>query len=413
MNEVIIIGAGAAGLAAGQRLREAGWKVLLLEARERIGGRIWTDHRYGPVELGAEFIHGAQATTWQYVQAAGLRTQAWGSDRRFARRGTMLATDDPCIALTYQFYEAVTTYAGPERSVADVMASLADPDEPAAQMTLRWLANLEGADPARLSATALAHERRTSTNGQGNFHLLDGYTTLVTAMAAGLTIKTGAPVTKIAWQRGEVVVTLMDGTQHTAPRVIITVPLGVLQAGAITFTPELPATKQAALERIAMGHVTKLVLWFDRQCWEPFTIMSTDGKIVTWWPVVSTTTPALMGYQGGAAALALAHMSEDQALTLALNELTSLFGSEVRQAWLGGQMSAWSHDPWSNGAYSYSPVGMGSARAMLAAPVDEVLYFAGEACATNGHLATVHGAIETGHQAAEAILSNQGTELIA
>jgi monoamine oxidase len=403
MHDVIIIGAGASGLAAARALDAAGRAVLVLEARERIGGRIWTDHRYGPVELGAEFVHGDLACTWAEVRAAGLRTAPWGRDRRFACGGAMLTADDPLAGRVVELYEAVSVYAGPDCSAAALLRSLAPPDDPALALALRWLANLEGADPERLSAAAFAYERAHSSNGVGNFHILDGYDRVVAHMAAGLSLRLGSPVTEVRWGPGAAALTLASGETLEARRVLLTVPLALLQAGQIAFTPALPAERLAAIAAIPMGHVTKLALWFDRQLWPDFTVLSTDGRIATWWPVESAATPTLMAYQGGPLARTVAGLGEAAAITLALDELAHLFGPAVRAACLGGRLADWSTDPWSRGAYSYSAVGMGRARAELAAPLADTLFFAGEATAAGGHIATVHGAIESGLRAASQI----------
>lgn len=405
MHDVIIIGAGAAGLAAARALAAAGVEALLVEARDRIGGRIWTDHSHGPTELGAEFIHGDRAATWEYVRAAGLRTSPWGDDRRFARGGRVLPAGDPAVARVYALYEAVAHHAGPDISAAELLGGRAQADDPALGLALRWLANLEGADPARLSAAAFAHERLASSNGEGNFHILDGYDRVVAHLARGLAIRTGCPVARVGWAPDGAVVELAGGEALRARRVVVTVPVGALQAGRLAFAPELPEAKRAALGAIPMGHVTKLAMWFDRQLWPDFTVLSSDGRIATWWPVESAATPTLMGYQGGHQALAVAAMGEEQAVAVALDELAVLFGPEVRAALVGARLADWSRDPWSCGAYTYSAVGMGAARAALAAPVAGTLFFAGEAVAAGGHIATVHGAIESGRRAAAEILA--------
>lgn len=400
MHDVIIIGAGAAGLAAGRALGEAGVAALVVEARERIGGRICTDHSHGAIELGAEFIHGHLAATWAYVRAAGLRTAPWGFDRRFALGGRILAGDDPLVARVYALYDAVATYSGPELSVAELLPALAPPGDPAVAMVLRWLANLEGADPARLSAAAFAHEHAAATNGEGNFHILDGYDRAVAQLAAGLTIRAGCAVESLAWGPDGVALTLSGGERLEARRAIVTVPLGALKRGRPAFDPALPAAKRDAIAAIPMGHVTKLAMRFEQQLWPNFTALSTDGRIATWWPVESAATPTLMGYQGGPQALAVAALGEQRAIAVALDELAALFGPEVREAFRGGRLSDWSRDQWTYGAYSYSAVGMGDARAALAAPLGRTVFFAGEATALGGHIATVHGAIESGRRAA-------------
>jgi monoamine oxidase len=403
-HPVIIIGAGAAGLSAGQALRSAGSAPLILEARDRIGGRIHTDHTYGPVELGAEFIHGDQAITWAIVRAAGLATIPWGDTRLFARNGSIIPANDPLGAQVAALFNAIYTSSGPEISVAQRLAALAPPDDPAAGIVSRWLANLEGADVQRLSAPAVAREHIESTNGATNFHLVGGYDAVPQALAAGLDIQCSSPVVRIAWNPAGATLTLASGVQYQARRVIITVPLGVLQAGLPVFDPPLPAPKRAAIEALAMGQVSKLVLWFDQAFWPDFTVLSTDGCIATWWPVETAATPTLMGYTGGPAGIALADRGEAGAIAVALAELERLFGPVARHAFRGGRLADWSREPWSRGAYSYTPVGAGTARADLAAPVGDVLFFAGEAGVTNGHIATVHGAIETGRRAAQEVM---------
>ncbi len=405
--DIIIIGAGASGLAAARALADAGAAPLIVEARERLGGRIWTDHSRGPVELGAEFIHGDQAATWGLVRAAGLRTSPWGDERRFAAGGRILPADDPAVERVYAFYDAVAHYAGPDLSAAELLRGQAAAGDVALTMALRWLANLEGADPARLSAAAFAAEREASFNGEGNFHILDGYDRVVAGLAAGLQVRLGAPVERVAWGAGEVALTLAGGETLLARQALVTVPIGVLQAGRPLFAPALPEAKAAAIAAIPMGNVTKLAMWFDRQLWPDFTVLSTDGRIATWWPVESAATPTLMGYQGGPQALAVAAMGEERAVAVALDELSELFGPEVRQACLGARLADWSRDPWSLGAYTYSAVGMGAARATLAEPLADTLFFAGEAVAQGGHIATVHGAIESGRRAAAELLARR------
>jgi monoamine oxidase len=270
---------------------------------------------------------------------------------------------------------------------------------------MQWLANIEGADTGRLSAAALAREHELSTNGEGNFHILDGYDRALAHLAAGLDIRLGCPVERVRWAPGAATLELAGGEQLAARRVLVTVPLGALQAGRPAFAPALPPAKRAAIGTIPMGHVSKLVLWFDQELWPTCSAISTDGRVATWWPVESAATPTLMGYTGGPKALALAALGEAGAIAAGLAELSALLGRDVAPALLGGCLADWSRDEWALGAYSYSPVGMGDARAALAAPVDDTLYFAGEATVTWGHLATVHGALESGARAAEALLA--------
>jgi monoamine oxidase len=403
MHDTIVIGAGAAGLAAARALADAGRPALVVEARARLGGRLHTDRTHGPVELGAEFIHGHLAASWELVRAAGLRTSRWGRDRWFGRGGVILPPDDPLSRRVLDLYERVAAYTGPDISAAALLRRHAAPDDPALAIALRWLANLEGADPETLSAAAFAWERANSTSGDDNFHILDGYDRLVAHLAAGLDIRLSSPVTRITWSPEGVALALESGESLRARRAVVTLPIGVLQAGRPIFEPALPAEKQAAISAIPMGHVTKLALWFDRQLWPDFTVLSTDGRIATWWPVESAATPTLLGYQGGQVALDVAALGEERAIAAGLDDLSGLLQVDVRPHFLGGRLADWSRDPWSLGAYTYSAVGMGAARAALAAPLANTLFFAGEAAVLNGHIATVHGAIESGRRAAREI----------
>lgn len=413
-HDVIIIGAGAAGLAAAQHLQAAGVTALVIEARHRLGGRIWTDHTYGPVELGAEFIHGEHASTWQIIEPAGLEAEPWPRGRqngqanhnRFARHGRLL-TDTSLAGRVDNLFERVTTYTGPEQSARDLLLPLAGSDEDALLFATNGLACMEAAEVSRLSASALSQERALNTAGWENYHITAGYDALPTLLAKDIEVRLGAAVTQIEWNATGVQLELQDGQPLAARQVIVTVPLGVLQSGRPRFLPELPIVKQQAIERLAMGHVTKLVLHFNRAFWPEFTFLRTDGVVLTWWPVGTTAAPALMGYTGGPAALKLAALGQECAIEQSLQDLSQILGDDARSAFVAGRLVDWSIDPWSRGAYTYTPVGAGSARAELAAPLAPTLFFAGEATATNGHLATVHGAIETGWRAAAELLAGR------
>ncbi|HRV91885.1 MAG TPA: NAD(P)/FAD-dependent oxidoreductase [Anaerolineae bacterium] len=411
-HDVIIIGAGAAGLAAAQQLKAAGVTALVLEARNRWGGRIWTDHTYGPVELGAEFIHGEQASTWQVIRPAGLEAEPWPRGRQrghayrtlLARQGRLLS-DESLPGRVDTLFEQVTTYNGPECSAYDRLLALAGSDEEALRFVANSLACLEAADVARLSASAVSHERALNTAGWENFHITAGYDALPTLLAQGIEVRLDTAVTQIEWSDTYVRLETQNGYPMTTRQVIITVPLGVLQLGQPRFLPALPEVKQQAIDRLAMGHVTKLALHFNRSVWPEFTSLRTDGFVLAWWPAGTNAAPVLMGYTGGPAALELAALGQERAIEQGLQELSQILGDDVRSAFVAGRLVDWSTDPWSLGAYTYTPVGAGQARADLAAPLAPTLFFAGEATSTNGHVATVHGAVETGWRAAAELLA--------
>lgn len=407
-HDIIIIGAGAAGLAAAQKLRQSGREPLVLEARHRIGGRIWTDRTHSQVELGAEFIHGDNAVTWQFVRAANLPTEPWpwrapdgAGLRRVARGGSILAETDPVAQRVEQLFEQVEAYAGPERSVLAEIERLTAGDAAVRPFIDHRFACMEAADISRLNAAAIREERELNTAGWENYRISAGYDALPALLAQEVNVRLNAAVAKIQWDEAGARLTLQTGETLRARKVIITVPLGVLQAGDIDFEPALPPARQQAIAALAMGPVTKLALWFRRQVWPNFTFLMTDGMVLAWWMTGTPQLPALMGYIGGPAALALAELGEADAIAQARREARAMFGPAVDEEFVAGRMVNWAADPWSRGAYSYTPLGASTAtRAELAAPLGHTLFFAGEATLTNGHLATVHGAIESGWRAA-------------
>lgn len=411
-RDVVIIGAGAAGLAAAHNLKSAGLEPLVVEARDRIGGRIWTDHSRGPVELGAEFVHGERAATWQLITPAGLPADPWPRGRRlgqtdvlYAQNGKLLPRGAPLAERVNHLYEQVTGYTGPECTARAAALALIPPDDEALPYLLTRLACIEAADVDRLSARAVSRERALNSAGWENYHIRAGYDALPALLARGLEVWLNSAVTRIEWGSTTVRLILQSEQTITARHVIVTVPLGVLQSGRPTFSPALPPAKKKAINLLAMGPVTKLILHFSHAPWLPPAFVRNDGYILTWWPAGSDEEPVLMGYNGGPMALELAALGEEKAIAQGVKELSQIFGSEVADAFVAGRLVDWSADPWSCGAYSYTPVGADGARAALAAPLAPMLFFAGEATSTNGHLATVHGAIETGWRAADEVLA--------
>jgi monoamine oxidase len=406
-QELVVIGAGAAGLSAASTLRAAGLAPLVLEARDRIGGRILTDRSAAPVELGAEFIHGEKVATWEVLALAGLRATRWGKGRHFARGGRLLADDENRAlgARIERLYDAVTHYEGPDISAEELIVRLAKHDDEAAMGVRRWLAGMEGAFVERLSARWLAWERAKGGADWINFHVDDGYSRVPEALAQGLEIQLSTPVVQVAWEQSGATLTLASGTHIAARHVIVSVPLSLLQQDMLVFEPALPAEKRQAIQSIAMGHVTKLALWFEQAFWPQFTFLSTDGLVPSWWVSGSMAAPALMGYAGGRFALELAALGEAAAIEQGLGELEALFGTAARRHFLRGRLQDWSRDPWALGAYTYTPVGGGEARRVLAAPLGDSVFFAGEATHYDGHLATVHGALESGRRAADEVLA--------
>lgn len=415
---VLVIGAGAAGLAAARRLRAAGRPVTLLEALSRIGGRIHTDDGFAsvPVELGAEFIHGRQASTWQIVRAAGLHTVQvdhratveYHLDGR--RLGWPDLAGDPELRQTGRLEEHLAGYQGPDITFREY-ARAQDWSPRARARAEAFIAGYDAADPGEISVLARAEQARRWHAGVGNFRILEGYARVVEALAAGLDVRLNTQVSTVRWQAGAVVVETRDGQRFEAARAVVTLPLGVLQAGGVAFDPPLPPAKQTAIARLRMGPVVKIILRFREPFWgRRLGFLLSDRPVPTWWaPGLGQPgyAPVLTGWAGGPPAAALSRLGAESAIAQALDDLTHFFGPAPRRLFETARFVDWPSDPFARGGYSYVPVGAMGAQAALAEPVDGTLFFAGEATHTAGHIATVHGAIESGWRAAAELLGGE------
>lgn len=404
---VVVIGAGAAGLAAAQRLEASGHDVVVLEASGRIGGRVRTDFRRGAVELGAEYVHGNNATTWQIIRSAGLKTLPYEvtaeRPRRFARGRRLEAVDWPAAPRIEEIVDEMERYAGPDVSLRAAFHRLHPEGGPAVDFALQRLARIEAADPDDLSARELARERALNTAGWDNARFPGGYSQVIDVLARGLKIALNTPVAHVRWTSGGATVTAVDGRTWRAGEVVLSVPLSILQRGLIAFDPVLPARKLDGISRLRMGQAAKVALWFREPVWPSFSYLGADSRVPGWWRAAEST--ALVGLMGGPETLRVRALGESRVIEDALDDVCGWFGNHARGAFIEGVVTDWTAEPYILGGYSYTPVGGAGAREALAEALPP-LYFAGEACSTNGHVGTVHGAIETGWRAANAILAH-------
>jgi monoamine oxidase len=438
ITEVVVIGAGVAGLACAQALCEAGLRVTILEARSRVGGRIWTVHpslTNAPVELGAEFIHGLPREVWQIVERAGLQTHELTGNRwrlEQARLVPMSGSWDLIDAIFSRIDESASDESFQdflERACGDL------PQHTRIEATA-YVEGFHACNVSRISAHALARWYRSDREIQGHrgFRFPNGYEGLVRALVAAtkqdlLTVRLNTVVTEIAWNPGTVEVTAQSPDQQPhasirADAVVITLPLGVLQAplgtgGAVRFRPEL-TEKADALKQLEMGTAIRLVLCFRHCFW-------TDPKLVqspmldmsflsspeelfpTWWSSVGSAM--LTGWSGGVRAEQLSGRGNASITECGLEVLHHIFGVPLET--LQGLVQEsfvhdWHSDPYSRGAYSYVLADSEEPARRLAAPVGNTLFFAGEATDFSGHNGTVHGAIASGQRAATELLSCGG-----
>ncbi|HEY6477194.1 MAG TPA: NAD(P)/FAD-dependent oxidoreductase [Polyangia bacterium] len=422
--EVLIIGAGVAGLTAARELTAAGVRVLVLEARDRLGGRVMTHHTpEGPVELGAEFVHGAVEETLSVAREAALAL-------RETDRGAPRAKDDEDEgpADFFSAMDAVLAFAtadGPDESFQHLVARA----DVAAEIKAQCLGLVEGyhaADPARISVRALlkntAADERPGANRQ--FRFANGYDGLVAAIFARIDpalceVRLKTVVTAVSWGSGRVVVRTSvvgasAGEELVAPKLIVTVPLGVLKAGAITFSPRL-ADKEEIINRLEMGDAERVSLCLASDAWVAPGNFPPGGFLMTgeppfpvWWVSRPPPFPVVTAWSGGRNARALSQLDSAARVDAAVAALAAALGADavrLRQDLRGGFSHNWLADPFARGAYSYAGVGGSEAGTELAAPIDGTLFFAGEATESDGQNGTVHGAIASGRRAAKQALS--------
>ena len=414
--DVIVIGAGVAGLTVARDVTAAGLRVLLVEARGRLGGRVMTHHTLdGPIELGAEFVHGASAETLGVAHKAGLPLREWdrSSPSEPPRVGSAPRTD------AFSAIEAILAHAGADDESFQQLVERVDVDATIKARALGLVAGYHAADPAKMSVQSLldntAADERPGAERQ--FRFVRGYDGLVTALFEQAVsrlchVLLEAVVTGVAWRPGRVVVRTATGAELAAARVVVTVPLGVLKAGAIAFSPPLPE-KEGALARLEMGAAARACLRFEHDGWAGRDLFSEDGFLFTgerpfpvWWISCPGPRPVVTGWAGHNA-LTLSTLGETERVAKALEALGAAIGvegSRLRSELLGGFTYDWQRDPFARGAYSYAGVGGRRAGIEFATPVESTLFFAGEATQSDGRNATVHGAIASGERAAREVL---------
>jgi monoamine oxidase len=411
--DVIVVGAGISGLAAARTLVEKGLRVTLIEARDRVGGRIYTlPAAQGglPVELGAEFIHGLPPELINLVDEAGLTRFELGGDTRCYRGGKL----GPCengLAIDQLFDELGHLEPLPaDLTFTDFAAQRGFSPETTAWAT-NYVEGFNAADARRISILSLAKQQTAedAISGDRMFRVLEGYAAvpgflLQQFLAAGGEFFPSAAVRSITWKPGGVEVKA-DRVFHAAAAVI-TLPLGVLQARMVNFQPE-PAEIYAAADRLVMGTAARVVYEFDQRLWpEHLSFLFAPNAIPpTWWTSWPNPAFSITGWVAGRKArqVDIATLAETGLATLA--RLIGSSTDQVSKHLLRRQHHDWQRDTHSLGAYTYVPQGAIRASDELSVPVEATLFFAGEHTDTSGHWGTVHGALRSGYRVAGQLLA--------
>lgn len=418
MKKVIIVGAGIAGIAAANELKKAGIDSLILEARDRFGGRICIDHSFGiPIGRGASWEHGMiqnpinsliyQFTTECFYINFNNVTYYDRNYKAIPRNQTkefISHFNDLSIKASKKYYNRT------DISLADAIKEFLNPEQLTEieqdlfKRKLTYFQNYVGDDYEKLSPNE-GNLEDALTKGQG--FLIDGYEAIINGLAKTCSIQFNTEVTAIN-EKPDAVEVISNKGNYSADFVIVTVPLGVLKKHSIAFDPPLPAKKLSAIERLGMGLFNIIALEFPTAFWPEeiqaffspnHTACSTFINLYSY-----IKRPILLGYVGGETARTFETKTDTEILESTIDLLKKIFGKNINFP-IHSFITRWGQDPWSLGSYSYLAVGATEEdRKELARPIGKRLRFAGEATAKIP--ACVDGAYTSGIREAKAIIES-------
>jgi monoamine oxidase len=417
-EHIVVVGAGAAGLMAARELAREGRRVTILEARDRCGGRI---HPLPAAEFGyaaaggAEFVHGAAPVTRALVGEAGLSLEVIEGEQWMADGGTLTREhrhdphelelhvalrdleDDITVAEFLRRHFAGPTYDELRHSIE------------------RMVEGYDAADPERASTLALRDEWMDGGD-HTQARIVGGYGALIEYLAAecrahGASLQFGTVVSAIEETGGTVVVGCANGDRHECDRVILTVPLPLLQDIAL---PEAARDKAAAAAQIGFGNVIKILLRFETQWWlerheelADLTFLLSDETIPVWWTQHSPEHAVLTGWFGGPRTAGLSALSPAGLIDVGIASLAAIFGlapGDVAQRVVAAHAANWAHDPFARGAYSWATPQSRAAQTLLASNDGSAILFSGEALYRGRDMGTVEAALTSGRDTARTIL---------
>ena len=419
-ERVIIIGAGLSGLAAARELKSNGYDVLVLEARERIGGRIWTSQKWQdmPIDLGASWIHGEKnnplSKLADEIDAKRIATD-YENSISFDFDGRELNSSDVGVldALFSQIENIIAkAQNGNDSDIQSLIDNASGRFENSAKVNrfINFLISGKMEQEYGGSANELSAHYWESTKEFGGDDVIfaKGFGQIADFLAKDITIELGQIVEAIDWRKTQIEIKTQNKI-YTADKVIISVPLGVLKSGKITLSPQLPGQKQAAISKIGMGVLDKCYLRFDKAFWPKNVdwieyVPENQGPWSEWVSFQNASdTPILLGFNSAQNAIAIGKLDNEQIVESAMKTLKVIFGENI--PWPKDyQITRWSNDPFSLGSYSFNMVGASpDDRNALFAPIDEKLFFAGEATQKD-YFGTAHGAFISGLDAAREIM---------
>lgn len=417
--DVAIIGAGIAGLRAGQILQQNKWRVVVLEARNRLGGRIWTDYTTGtPLDLGASWIHGARGnpiTAIANQRSLRLIATDYDNAQRFDFNGAPLTNDldRHTNALLERYLNWARQRARDQNNDLSLQTALEAVlrEKPLGARDLRLLnyalnTTVEheyAADASQLSAWHF--DEQQEFDGE-DLIFAQGYQAIVDVAGQGLEVRLNHIAQRISADEAGVTIGMSQGSLR-ARAALITAPLGVLQRGSIAFEPPLPPDKQQALARVGMGLLNKCYLRFPTVFWNDATLLGyvseRKGEWAEWLNLHALLgTPILLGFNAGAYARHLETLTDPQIVAAAMQSLRRMYGNGIPDP-SDYRVTRWAQDPFAFGSYSFLGVNATPQDYdILAQPAHRRLFFAGEHTERN-YPSTAHGAYLSGERAAAEI----------
>ena len=421
--DVIVIGAGAAGLMAAYTLSKAGRKVIVLEARNRTGGRIHTlknESFFSHAELGAEFVHGNLPITMGLLHEAGIEYvstdgEMWQyQDDKLSKSAWGMDNWDELMKALSKLKEDV--------SIGDfLMEHFADDEYSQLRTSVtRFVSGYDTADPFKASAFALRAEWQGEDDEQ-QYRIVGGYGKLVSFLekqskANGAQLFLGSVVKKIEWGNEGGKVILKNEISYAADKLIVALPLGVLKAdghnqAAITFDPST-ASYATAISQMGFGSIVKLLLEFKNAFWERedrahLGFVLSGEEIPTWWTQYPTHSNVLTGWLGGIPAERKKALRDKELLNTGIRSLANIFNKKVEELkndLITWKVVNWTVDPFTLGSYAYDTVDSHAARKVLSEPINNTIYFAGEYLYEGPAMGTVEAALSSGLEVAKKIL---------
>lgn len=421
--DIIVIGAGAAGLMAAWELAQTGKKTAVIEAKDHVGGRAHTmnDKNFElPVELGAEFVHGDLELTQMLLEKAGVE--------QYTVNGDIWQDEDDELDEQKDFIEDYSSLNKKFKEVKEdisvakfIEKHLQGKEFEEVRFSLKnYVEGYYAADTHKASTFALRDELNTSSDKQ--YRIEGGYIKLVDylyrqCMEKGVQFFLSNPVKEINWNQ-DVVKVVTEQNSITSNKVLVTVPVGVLQSEAIRFSPAVPEKIQAA-KKLGFGPVIKTTFQFDEAFWKKkeftqqkdlrkLSFIFSRAVIPTWWTYYPKEAAMLTGWSGGPHADEIKDLSNEDILQKGLESLSEIFNVSVNLLGLklkGWHIANWVNDPYSCGGYSYEVVNGKEIRKIIKQPINNTIFFAGEGLYDGPEIGTVEAALYSGRETAHQIIA--------